>query len=95
MENEIEVINIKAIIKKIFQNRKAYYLPLGIVFVLSCIYIFSLPRYYSTEAKLAPELEGNMMSGSLGTIASAFGFDFGDMQTSDAITPLLYRRKFV
>lgn len=35
-------------------------------------------------------MESSLSVGSLGTIASAFGIDFGDMQTSDAITPLLY-----
>lgn len=87
---ETEIINIREILKKIVASRKSFYLPLGIVFVLSCIYIFSVPRYYSTDAKLAPEMESSLSVGSLGTIASAFGIDFGDMQTSDAITPLLY-----
>ena len=87
---EVEVINIKKIIAKIYSKRRLFYLPMTIVFIISCIYIFSLPRYYSTEAKLAPEMESSLGGGTLGTIASAFGFDFGDMQTSDAITPLLY-----
>lgn len=89
-KKEIEVINIKRIVHIIVTNRKKYYLPLGIVFVLSCVYIFSKPRFYTTEAKLVPELESSMNGGTLGSIASAFGFDFGDMQTTDAITPLLY-----
>ena len=41
-KKEIEVINIREIAKKIRANKKSFYLPLGIVFVLSCIYIFSL-----------------------------------------------------
>ena len=63
---------------------------LPIVFVLSCVYIVSIPRTYSTDAKLAPEMGNAINGGTLGSIASAFGFDFGDMQTTDAITPLLY-----
>ena len=89
-KKEIEVINIREIAKKIRANKKSFYLPLGIVFVLSCIYIFSLPRFYATDAKLAPETEGSMSGGTLGSIASSFGIDLGDMQTSDAINPLLY-----
>lgn len=89
-KKQLEVINLRDIIKKIWYNRKSFILPLSIVFILACIYIFSKPRYYSTDAKLAPEMGSSMNGGTLGTIASAFGFDFGDMQTSDAITPLLY-----
>ena len=84
------VINLGEIAIKIWANKRLFYKPLAIVFVLSCIYIFSQPRFYSTEAKLAPEMANNMAAGTLGSIASAFGFDFGDMQTTDAITPLLY-----
>lgn len=87
---QAEIINLKSICKKIIANRKKYYLPLVIVFIVSCVYIFSQPRFYTTDAKLAPEMGGSMGGGTLGTIASAFGFDFGDMQTTDAITPLLY-----
>lgn len=87
---QLEVIDLKDIIKKIWANRKTFILPLCIVFLVASIYIFSKPRYYSTDAKLAPEMGNNIGGGTLGTIASAFGFDFGDMQTTDAITPLLY-----
>ena len=86
-----EVINLKDIILKISSKRRKYYLPLAITFVLSCVYIFSLPRYYITDARLAPEMESTLgAGGTLGSIASTFGIDLGEMQTSDAITPLLY-----
>ena len=83
-------IDLGKITKLILSKRKTFYRPLIIVFVVSCIYIFSLPRYYSTDAKLAPEMDNPLGEGSIGSIASAFGFSFGDMQTSDAINPLLY-----
>jgi capsule polysaccharide export protein KpsE/RkpR len=35
-------------------------------------------------------MENSMGGGALGSIAASFGFDLSDMQTSDAITPLLY-----
>lgn len=92
-ENKIngpKIIDLHLIIRKLWENRLLFYKTLPIVFVISCIYIVSLPRYYYTDAKLAPEMGSGMNGGTLGTIASAFGFDFGDMQTTDAITPLLY-----
>lgn len=85
-----EVIDLRLVIKKIWINRKLFYKTLPIVFIVSCIYIFSIPRYYTSEAKIAPEMENSMGGGTLGSIAASFGFDLSEMQTSDAITPLLY-----
>ena len=87
---EMEAINLREITQKILKNKKLFIKPLAIVFVLSVVYIYSQPRYYSTEMKLAPEIENPMSSSSLGSLASSFGLDIGNMQTTDAITPLLY-----
>ena len=90
-ENKRKAIDIKEVIRRILARKKKFYLPLTITFVLACVYIFSLPRYYVTDAKLAPEMESSLgTGGTLSSIASSFGIDLGEMQTSDAITPLLY-----
>ena len=92
-ENHIknpQPIDLRVIFKKIWNNRRLFYKTLPIVFVLSCIYIFSLPRYYKSSTKLAPEMESANAGGALSSLASSFGFDLSEMQTSDAITPLLY-----
>ena len=90
-EKKKEVINLVEVVRKIYSKRRKFFLPLSITFVLSCVYIFSLPRYYMTDASLAPEMESSLgAGGTLGSIASSFGIDLGEMQTSDAITPLLY-----
>lgn len=85
-----EVIDLRLIIRKIWANKRLFYKVLPIVFVLSCIYTLSIPRFYTSEVKLAPELDNSGTAGALSSIASSFGFDLGEMQTSDAITPLLY-----
>lgn len=85
-----KVIDLRVIAKKIWANKKLFYRVLPIVFVLSCIYIFSKPRYYTSDVKLAPEMENSSGGGTLGSIAASFGFDISDIQTSDAITPMLY-----
>lgn len=82
-------INYRAVFIQIWKRRKLFYKTLPIAFVISCLYIFSIPRYYITETTLAPETEKSGNS-TLGSIASTFGFDLDDMATSDAITPLLY-----
>ena len=88
--NNSEVIDLRLVVKKIWTNRRLFYKTLPIVFVLSCIYIFSKPRYYTSVAKLAPEMENSLSGGTLGSIAASIGFDIDNMQTSDAITPILY-----
>ena len=89
-KKELEVIDLRVVFNKIWSRRKLFYKVLPVVFILSCIYIFSIPRYYTSDTKLAPELGNSMSGGTLGSIASSFGIDLGEMQTSDAITPLLY-----
>lgn len=88
--NNPEVIDLRVIFRKVWNNRRLFYKVLPIVFILSCIYIFSKPRYYTSEVKLAPETENITAGGALSSLASSFGLDLGNMQTSDAITPLLY-----
>ena len=87
---EMEVIDLRVVFRNIWLNKKLFYKVLPITFVFSCVYILSIPRYYTSDTKLAPEMENSISGGTLGSIASSFGIDLGDMQTSDAITPLLY-----
>ena len=86
----LKVIDLKKVIKKIWENKRLFYKTLPIAFFLACIYIFSLPRFYVADTKLAPEMENSLGKGSLSSIASSLGFDIGEMQTTDAIKPLLY-----
>lgn len=85
-----DVIDIVQITKKIWARKKLFAKTLPITFVISCIFIFGFPRYYTTDVKLAPELGINSSVSTLSSIASSFGFDIGDLKTNDAITPLLY-----
>ena len=85
-----EVIDLRVIFKKIWDNRRLFYKVLPVVFLLSCIYIFSKPRYYHSDIMLAPEMENSGTGGTIGALASSFGLNLNEMQTSDAITPLLY-----
>lgn len=87
---DLKVIDIDVIIKKLWDGKRLYFKVLPIVFVVACIFILGFPRQYSTNIKLAPELGGNATTSTLGSLASSFGFDIDDLQTNDAITPLLY-----
>lgn len=89
-EKNLNVIDLRIIFQKIWANRKLFAIVLPFVFILSCLYIICIPRTYTSDTRMAPEMENSMSSGTLGSIASTFGIDLGSMQTTDAITPLLY-----
>jgi len=89
-KKEIKVIDLRKTFKIIWAEKHLFYKSLPIAFILACAYIFSLPRYYATDTKLAPEMENSLGKGSLGSIASSLGLNIGELQTTDAITPLLY-----
>ena len=89
-EEHLKQIDVVAIAKEMKKHKKQYLIALPITFVLSCLLILCVPRYYSSTAKLAPEIS-SFSSSSLGDIASSFGFDLGGSSANgDAIFPELY-----
>lgn len=87
---EVAVINLRLIVKKIKEHKLLYFVTLLVAFVLSVYIILCVPRYYTTDIKLAPEVESSSSSGAIGSLASSLGFDMSQLKSSDAITPLLY-----
>lgn len=89
-EEHLKQIDVLAIAKEMKKHKKLYLIALPVTFVLSCLLILCVPRYYSSTAKLAPEIS-SFSSSSLGDIASSFGFDLGgNSANGDAIFPELY-----
>lgn len=89
---EAKKIDYKKVFQEIKLRRKLYAIIIPIVFVLSCLYIVCVPRVYAAEAVVVPEVESAGSSGgsALSSLASTFGLDLSSMQSTDAITPLLY-----
>lgn len=83
-------IDYRLVWKAIKKRKRLFYKTLPIAFIIGCFYTLSIPRFYISEVKLAPEMENSGPGGALSSIASSFGFDLSEMQTTDAITPLLY-----
>lgn len=83
-------VDWRLVVRKILEQKRLFSKTLPIAFILSSAYILCFPRYYTTEVSLAPEIDNVSASGALSSIAASFGFDIGDMQTTDAINPLLY-----
>lgn len=86
----LEVLDLGQIVKKLLARKKLFVKTIPTTFVLSCIIILCVPRYYTSETMLAPELDNSLGGSSLGSLASSMGLDLFDGQTSDAISPLLY-----
>ena len=70
---------------------KRLYIKVGIIAVIfSAVYVYSLPRFYSTEVKLAPE-ESSGSGGALSSLASLANIKLGGSSSGeDAIYPELY-----
>lgn len=90
VENEEKKLDIKTVISLLLKKKKQFIYGVIIAFVLSCLWILPQPRYYLTTVTLAPEHSENAAGGAIGSIASSFGFDLGNMASNDAIYPMLY-----
>lgn len=90
-KKSIEPIDFTLIVKSIANNKKIFFITLPIVFVLGCLILLSIPRYYNCQVKLAPEVSMSNMSG-LSSIASTMGIDITSKLNGnqDAISPELY-----
>jgi hypothetical protein len=85
-----DTIDLRLLFAKIKERKRLFYITLPVAFVLSSLYILCIPRSYNTEMKLAPEVESPISGGALGSLASSFGFDLSNVESTDAISPLLY-----
>lgn len=93
MENEenVKQIDLRLVFKRIREHKKLFFITLPIVFVLSSYIILCVPRTYTSSTSMAPETSSGMPDGgSLGDLASSFGFDLPTGKSADAISPLIY-----
>lgn len=85
-----EYIDLREVIAEIFNQKKLFLKVWLVTFILACAWILPIPRKYKAEIMLAPEAESQVSTGMLGSLASSFGFNVGDMGNGDALYPLLY-----
>ena len=89
--SEVKKIDYKRVFKEILNRRKCYYKVLPTVFILSCLFIICIPRTYTSDTEVVPETEsGASSAGGLASLASTLGFDFSAIESTDAITPIMY-----
>lgn len=97
-EKDIEIMNEQessidyaALWQAVKSRKRLYAKVLGITFVLACIYAFSIPRSYTCEVMLAPELSLSGGRSSLGALMQSFGMTSSVRGTgSEALYPALY-----
>lgn len=91
-QKEYTVVDWRKVFKEIWERRKLYFIIIPIVMILASLYIICIPRTYTTDTEIIPETQGDLNSntGALGSLASSFGFDMSNLESSDAITPMLY-----
>lgn len=90
MEDSKNYFDITKIIRTLWEKRKLFYLVWGATFTVACAIIFPIPRTFETRTIVSPESTGSSASSSLGSIASSFGINLGNMQSNDALFPELY-----
>jgi len=92
MENNApKQIDFVKITKALWKERKKFFIILPVTAVLSYLLILCVPRYYSAEVSLAPEMyESSGVMGSISSIASSLGMMDGSQMGGDAIYPELY-----
>lgn len=86
-----DVIDLRDIMSMMWKKKWWYIVIVPCVAVLSALYILNEPQYYETNTTMAPEEENGLSSGgALSSIASSFGIDLSQAQSSDAISPTIY-----
>ena len=92
MEPEESGIDFGAMWQSVKRRKKLYMKVLGVTFVLACVYALSIPRTYTCQVMLAPELSTSASSrSSLSMLASTFGMNMGvGRNSSEALFPTLY-----
>ena len=87
-EQEIDLLELAM---KLWKQKKKIAIWCLTGAVIGLVVAFSIPREYTTDVKLAPELgNGQKVSGSLGAMAAMVGIGNAAQGGSDAVNPTLY-----
>ena len=78
------------LLRKLFKDWKLILKWCGIAAVAGLVIAFSIPKEYTVDAKMAPEMTSKSGSGSLSSLASLAGINLSSMSTVDAVYPDLY-----
>lgn len=89
IEEQYDEIDIMELVKKLLKEWKLIGIYCAVAAVIGLVVGFSIPKEYTVNAKLAPEVVSKS-SGGLSSLASMAGINLNNMSTSDAVYPELY-----
>lgn len=94
MENEKtkKPLDFVTLLMLLWSKRKRIAINCAIAFALACVIVFSIPKEYTSEVTIAPELnlsEGGL-SGGLSSLAEMAGINMSALSDNEAIYPELY-----
>lgn len=85
-----EEIDLLELALKVWGERKFVLKACGYAVLIGLVIAFSIPREYTANAMIAPELSDNKTTGGLSSLAAMTGFNLNATSTADAIYPDLY-----
>lgn len=85
-----EEIDLLELALKVWGERKFVLKACGYAVLIGLVIAFSIPREYTANAMIAPELSDNKTTGGLSSLATMAGFNLNATSTADAIYPDLY-----
>lgn len=86
-----EEIRLDLIFSILQQQWKKIILTVLVIGSISAALIVCIPRTFTSSVMLAPEYNGqNANLGNIGSLASSFGLNLGNVNSEDAITPSFY-----
>ncbi len=88
-EEEYNEIDIMALLRKLFSKRKPILIWTCIAAAFGLIVGFSIPKTYSSSAKLAPEIAQKSNS-NMNSLAALAGLNLNNIAVTDAMYPDLY-----
>ena len=91
ISEEESSIDFGSLWQSMVSRKRLYAKVLGISFVLACIYALSIPKSYTCEVMLAPEMSLSSSRSSLGALAQNLGLSMGNAgMGTEALYPALY-----
>lgn len=90
LENNNKQNYLAFVLKRIRERKSLLVKVFVLTFLVSCLLIIPVPRYYICNISLAPEIGSAGPESKVSSIASSFGFNLGSSLSSDAISPALY-----
>lgn len=73
----------------VWTERRRYVKYIGVALLVGLVYVFSVPKIYTTSVMLAPEAPSMGLSGNMSSLASLAGMNIGGL-TEDALAVDLY-----